>query len=193
MGRGAKGFSVVCCATAESQADRNIRIAIQRMNVRAIKLSPRRNRLRKVARRQLIICVVLREPFAHHLLDRISQLHGRQIAFAHPFYIADVGSCRGLSRNLAAQIINQNVVILCVAIAVGEDAVEDVQHLARLDGSPVSSRTSRRTPSRSFSPSSSTPPGTDHSPLSGSVARRTSSTRPSSTITAPTPMMGCSG
>src|SRR5205823_6472335 len=43
------------------------------------------------------------------------------------------------------------------------------------------------------SPNSKTPPGNDHSPLRGSVPRRTRTTRRSSRITAPTPTMGRSG
>src|SRR3954468_12570796 len=58
---------------------------------------------------------------------------------------------------------------------------------------PVSSLASRTTPVRSVSPSSSTPPGMDHSPFSGSVARRTMSARPRSMMTAPTPISGRSG
>src|SRR6187399_2717517 len=57
----------------------------------------------------------------------------------------------------------------------------------------VSSLISRRAASCSDSPSSSRPPGSDHSPLRGSCARLMISARPSRTITAPTPTTGCSG
>src|SRR5688500_17557634 len=57
--------------------------------------------------------------------------------------------------------------------------------------SPVSSRTSRRAASASDSPRSSRPPGSYHSPLRGSWARRTISARPSRTTTAPTPTTEC--
>src|SRR5918993_3611009 len=59
--------------------------------------------------------------------------------------------------------------------------------------SPVSSRTSRRAASPSDSPRSSSPPGSDHSPLRGSWARRTISARSPRTTTAPTPTTGCAG
>src|SRR6267142_1594735 len=59
--------------------------------------------------------------------------------------------------------------------------------------SPVSSRASRSVAARRVSPSSTSPPGIDQRPRSGARPRRTSSTRPPSTITAPTPTRGCSG
>src|SRR5207245_11296887 len=59
--------------------------------------------------------------------------------------------------------------------------------------SPVSSSASRATPWRTVSPTSSTPPGIDHPPVSRSCPRFTSRTRPSSTIIAPTPINGRSG
>src|SRR5437667_4502859 len=59
--------------------------------------------------------------------------------------------------------------------------------------SPVSSSASRATPWRTVSPNSSTPPGIDHSPVSGSCPRFTSRTRALSIMTAPTPMKGRSG
>src|SRR5262245_42840555 len=58
---------------------------------------------------------------------------------------------------------------------------------------PVSSRTSRATACASVSPTSTEPPGRLHSPLSGSWARLTRTTRSSATITAPTPTIGRSG
>src|SRR5579862_2964461 len=58
---------------------------------------------------------------------------------------------------------------------------------------PVSSRNSRATPSAMVSPVSSKPPGMDHSPRIGSLARRTSSTRSSAITTPPTPTRGDSG
>src|SRR5438552_4532650 len=58
---------------------------------------------------------------------------------------------------------------------------------------PVSSRTSRAIATSSVSPTSTAPPGRLHSPLSGSLPRHTSSTRPPSTTTAPTPTIGRSG
>src|SRR5258707_4845415 len=58
---------------------------------------------------------------------------------------------------------------------------------------PVSSRASRSAAERSVSPSSTMPPGSDHFPASGGWARRTSRTRPSSMMTAPTPTIGRSG
>src|SRR5712664_267555 len=58
---------------------------------------------------------------------------------------------------------------------------------------PVSSRSSRATPSSSVSPNSSVPPGIDHSPSNGSLPRLISSARPWSIITPPTPTIGRSG
>src|SRR6266849_4487853 len=58
---------------------------------------------------------------------------------------------------------------------------------------PVSSRASRIVASRSVSPHSSTPPGSDHSPRSGGWPRRINRTRLSRTMTAPTPTSGLSG
>src|SRR6478736_5772661 len=57
----------------------------------------------------------------------------------------------------------------------------------------VSSLISRRTASTRDSPSSSSPPGSDHSPLRGSCARLMMSARSARTITAPTPTTGCAG
>src|SRR5919112_15670 len=54
-------------------------------------------------------------------------------------------------------------------------------------GRPVSSATSRTTASWAASPGSTRPPGIDHSPRPGSLARCTSSSRPSGSLTtAPT-------
>src|SRR5438105_10331306 len=58
---------------------------------------------------------------------------------------------------------------------------------------PVSSFTSRAVPSASVSPNSNVPPGMDHCPINGSLPRRISSARPSSTTTPPTPTIGRSG
>src|SRR6185369_14463289 len=58
---------------------------------------------------------------------------------------------------------------------------------------PVSSRASRSAPWRKVSPSSSIPPGIDHSPRRGALPRLISTTRPLSTIRAPTPISGCFG
>src|SRR5467141_334422 len=58
---------------------------------------------------------------------------------------------------------------------------------------PVSSRSSRATPCSSVSPSSSMPPGMDHSPRKGSLPRRIKRTRPRSMITPPIPTTGLSG
>src|SRR5215210_3123355 len=57
----------------------------------------------------------------------------------------------------------------------------------------VSSLISRRAASASDSPSSSRPPGRDHSPFRGSCARLMIRARPSRTTTAPTPTTGCAG
>src|SRR5947209_20271679 len=51
---------------------------------------------------------------------------------------------------------------------------------------PVSSASSRTTASASVSPPSTRPPGTDHSPAAGPWPRRMSSSRSSTTATAPT-------
>src|SRR5262249_30495502 len=62
--------------------------------------------------------------------------------------------------------------------------------------SPVSSTASRSAAARKVSPSSTAPPGIDHSPCRGGAPRRTSKTRPPSvrsTISAPTPTIGRSG
>src|SRR5687768_1619319 len=59
--------------------------------------------------------------------------------------------------------------------------------------SPVSSSISRATEASSVSPSSTPPPGRLQRPASGSYFRLTISTRPSWTITAPTPTNGRSG
>src|ERR1700733_6634745 len=58
---------------------------------------------------------------------------------------------------------------------------------------PVSSSTSRRIPSASFSPVSTMPPGMDQKPFSGSLPRSTSKILPSSKINAPTPRNGREG
>src|SRR5882672_2230255 len=58
---------------------------------------------------------------------------------------------------------------------------------------PVSSSNSRATPCSRFSPSSSVPPGMDHSPRKGSLPRRINSARPRSMITPPIPTTGLSG
>ena len=55
-GGGAKGFSVVCWAVAETKADRNRRSARQRVSMSDIRISRSSNGLSKVARRQLVIC-----------------------------------------------------------------------------------------------------------------------------------------
>src|SRR5215469_949957 len=59
--------------------------------------------------------------------------------------------------------------------------------------SPVSSRSSRRTACSRVSPTSTLPPGMDHSPSRGSVPLRMSTVRPWSMITPPTPITGRSG
>src|SRR5713226_4379630 len=58
---------------------------------------------------------------------------------------------------------------------------------------PVSSSASRSAAARKVSPNSTAPPGSDHSPCIGGRARFTSSTRPLSIMTAPTPTIGRSG
>src|SRR5713101_2906920 len=58
---------------------------------------------------------------------------------------------------------------------------------------PVSSSTSRAHAVSSVSPSSTPPPGRFHSPFNGSWSRLTSTTRPSTSTTAPTPTTGRSG
>src|SRR5215203_2484817 len=58
---------------------------------------------------------------------------------------------------------------------------------------PVSSLISRRAASGSDSPSSSSPPGSDHSPWRGSCARLMISAFSPRTTTAPTPTTGCAG
>src|ERR1700704_5229819 len=58
---------------------------------------------------------------------------------------------------------------------------------------PVSSRSSRATPCCSVSPSSSVPPGMDHSPRKGSLPRRIKRAWPRSMITPPIPTTGLSG
>src|ERR1700720_4297346 len=59
--------------------------------------------------------------------------------------------------------------------------------------SPVSSASSRATPSVKVSPSSSMPPGIDHWPSRGGPPRRTRRARSLSITTPPTPTRGCSG
>ncbi len=54
-------------------------------------------------------------------------------------------------------------------------------------------RASRSAPWRRVSPSSSMPPGIDHSPSSGAFARLINATRPSAMMIAPTPTSGCCG
>src|SRR5271166_4467709 len=73
------------------------------------------------------------QPFAHHLLNGLAQLHCGQVGFAHPSHLADVGSRSGFAGDWPAEIVDQHVVILGPSVAVGEDAVEDVQHFSRLD------------------------------------------------------------
>src|SRR5579871_635030 len=58
---------------------------------------------------------------------------------------------------------------------------------------PVSSHTSRATPSAVVSPTSNTPPGSDHAPSIGSRPRRISKTSALRTTTAATPTMGAEG
>ena len=58
---------------------------------------------------------------------------------------------------------------------------------------PHSSRTSRRTASSAVSPTSISPPGSDQVPCAGGWPRRSSSTRPPSHTTAPTPTSGRAG
>src|SRR5208337_4484790 len=96
----------------------------------------RQNRLRKATAPSTGKFYSSREPFADNLLDGLPQPHGGEIPFANPSHLANVGSCFGFSGDRPAQVVNQHVVILGAALVIGEDAVEDVQQLARFDLEP---------------------------------------------------------
>src|SRR5208337_241407 len=69
----------------------------------------RQNRLRKAKAPSTGKFYSAREPFANNLLDGFPKPHGREIPFANPSHLANVGSCFGFSGDRPAQVVNQHV------------------------------------------------------------------------------------
>lgn len=77
-----------------------------------------------------------RKAFADYIERILSKPQSGQFLAVKP---ADFGSVAGggeISRNPAAQKINQNVVILHAQLGIAQDAVVDAEKFARLDGKP---------------------------------------------------------
>jgi len=109
---------------------------------------------------------------------------------------ADLGGIAGgeeISSDLAAQKVNQNIVVLDALLSVAENAVEDTQEFAEFDDKsrffPSFAHSGFADQFSNFEDSA----GDGPLPLDRRVARLTSTTRPSSMMIEPTPMKGRSG
>src|ERR1039458_3318516 len=76
------------------------------------------------------------EPVAHHLRNGISQPHRRQLVLRHPSDLADVASSSRVFCDAVAKIVDQDIVVLGTSLLIPEDAVKDIQHVARFDLEP---------------------------------------------------------
>jgi hypothetical protein len=74
------------------------------------------------------------EAFPDHVKRVFGQFQRRQFFACEPPYFSSVAGCDWISRNPAAEKINQNVVILHALFGIAQDPVVDSEEFAGVDG-----------------------------------------------------------